>query len=156
LLIGMPLLVWGLYVSIPVFQKKVNETIFAGTIRPDIDTTAGIDNGGRPDQWLAGISQFHSPLFGTGFFHRGGASGIYPTGSHNFFLQLFLETGIPGGLMILYIFYLLWKQADSPSARAAGIALSAKASLIAAVICGMGGEYFYGGMGIFTLFLICA
>ncbi len=38
-----------------------------------------------------------SPIFGTGFYHRGEKSGLWLTGSHNFWIQMFLETGLVGG-----------------------------------------------------------
>ena len=76
--------------------------------------------------------------------------------SHNFFLQMFLETGVPGGLLVLAIFYGLWRQAGCPAARRRGLDVPAKAALLAAVAGGLGGEYFYGGIGLFTLLAVYA
>jgi O-antigen ligase len=105
---------------------------------------------------MNGIRQFRSPLLGTGFFHRGGESGIYATGSHNFFLQMFLETGLPGGILMLLIFLRMWKVSGSEIARDSGFTVPVRSALTAAIIGGMSGEYYYGGAGLVVLFLVYA
>jgi len=137
--IGAPLLLFVLYRTVPVFHQRVYFTFFAenrygGTAR------SAIDDGARIDEWKHGIEQFGSPVWGTGFFHRGGESGLYTTGSHNFFLQMFLETGIVGGGLMLAIFCALWRQAGSLQARRARLDLPVKSALVAAIVGGSVGN----------------
>lgn len=155
LAIGVPLFIWLLYLYFPAFRNRVDVTLSPKIVQTQ-PGVAGIDDGARTKEFRDGLSQFSSPVFGTGFFHRGGASGLYPTGSHNFFLQMFLETGIPGGILILAILSRLWQQAGSCSAKRAGLDLPVKAALVAAFIGGMSGEYFYGGMPLLALFAVYA
>jgi len=145
------------YSLFPEFRQDVDRTL-----RPDPAFVArygagpgGIDDGGRMRIWLYYAPRvLKAPLFGSGFFHRGDVAGHAFTGSHNFFLQMFLETGIPGGLMMIGLFAVVWKQAGSRRARAAGLSVPVRAALVAAVVGAMGGEYFYGGVTL--LFLLFA
>jgi O-antigen ligase len=97
-----------------------------------------------------------APLFGSGFFHRGGESGLWSSGSHNFFLQMFLETGLVGGGILIAIVICAWRQACQPFAARNRVGLSTRAALITAIAGGMSGEYFYGGAGILILFAVFA
>lgn len=157
LMIATPLVIATAYSTVPVFRHRVDITLHP--VDQTLDRTGGIDNGDRFQEWAAGISQFRSdPILGTGFFHRGGNTAIFASGSHNFFLQMFLETGLPGGLLIILIFRKLWKEAGSLAPRWHGVDLPVKAAMVAAVAGGMGGEYFYGGIGLLTflsLYSIC-
>ncbi|MFP4477784.1 MAG: O-antigen ligase family protein [Desulfatibacillaceae bacterium] len=146
------------YHAYPEFRSEVDKTLW-----PDTDRlahmqrynsgVAGLDDGGRIAIWINSAGQvINAPFLGTGFFHRGGTSGIYSTGSHNFFLQIFLETGVVGGVLMLLVFWRMWRQTGM--VRKGGSGLPVRAALVAAVAGGMGGEYFYGGLGIFSLFLI--
>ncbi len=143
------------YTHSPPVRFRVDMTMHPdiGRLNPGI---GGIDDGSRPDAWLQGLDQFHSPVSGTGFFHRGGDSGLVSTGSHNFFLQMFLETGILGGTLILALFYGMWLQAASPVARLANLEVPVKGALVAAFVGGLSGEYFYGGVIPFSLIAACA
>lgn len=96
-----------------------------------------------------------SPVLGAGLYHRGGASGLYPTGSHNFFLQMFLETGLVGGLAMVVCFHSLWRMSRA-GADAAQTNLGSRAALIAAIGSGFTGEYFYGGAGLLMLLVLIA
>lgn len=141
-----------LYAFSPVFQQRVQFTFFQGN-----SSSGPIDDGGRPENFTKGVEQFQSsPILGTGFFHRAGETGLYVHGSHNFFLQMFLETGIPGGLLMLGICYRLWRLAGSASARCAGLEIPSKAALVAAMVGAMSGEYFYGGITMFALLAVYA
>ena len=158
LMVGAPVMISLLYAYSPVFRNRVEFTLF-----PDSTYLAtygsgvgGIDDGARVVVWRDELGHFDAPVFGTGFFHRGGESGLSFSGSHNFFLQMFLETGIPGGLLMLIIFYRLWYLAGSHSARVAGLDLPVKAALVAAIVGGFSGEYFYGGVIPFALLAVCA
>jgi O-antigen ligase len=156
-LLGTPIIILVFYSIVPAFHNRVEVTLHPEEVQyNEVQTIQGIDVGSRPQEWIDGIGQFKSPIFGTGFYHRGGLSGLYETGSHNFFIQMFLETGIVGGCLILIVFYRLWNIAGSPASRAAGLDLPSKASLVAALVGGMGGEYFYGGIILFGMFVLLA
>lgn len=147
------------YGTMPEFQVAVDRTLW-----PDRDQlhwsgsgVGGIDDGARLTIWSHELAALpRSPLLGTGMFHRGPAAGIWREGSHNFFLQMFLETGLPGGLLVLGSLGLMWRQAGSAAARAAGQDVPVRASLIAAFVGGMSGEYFYGGAVLLVLLLVYA
>lgn len=98
----------------------------------------------------------NSPVFGTGFFHRGGLSGIFGTGSHNFFLQMFLETGIPGGVLVLILVRQMWRHASLVEATGRKSALATKAALVTAFVSALSGEYFYGGTVLLIFWLTYA
>lgn len=143
----------------PTFRIEVDKTLYPDPeylAKYDVGV-AGIDDGGR-----FGILQvefsliFDEPLFGRGLFHRGSLSGTYSSGSHNFFVQMFLELGIPGGIFVLIIIRQMWLHASTENAKKNKFDLPVKASIIAAIISGNSGEYFYGGMVLFTLFLTYA
>jgi O-antigen ligase len=157
LMIGTPVLIALLYGYSPVFRARVDMTLSPEIAQLD-PGIGGFDDGGRPDIWKANLGKVFvdSPIWGTGFFHRGGLTNLAFTGSHNFFLQMFLETGIPGGALILVIFYRMWRLAGSFSSRQAGLDLPVKAALVAAIAGGQSGEYFYGGMVLFAVFATCA
>lgn len=115
----------------------------------------GINEGSRLSTWSHEIVKFwSSPVFGTGFHHRGSLSQLWATGSHNFWLQIFLETGLLGGVLILMIPWRMWRQANLPDIKQTHFSLPLKASLITVFVGGMSGEYFFGGMAEFTALLI--
>jgi O-antigen ligase len=128
------------------------------TISPVEDTQSqSVDDGARISTLAHEAPNFiNAPLFGTGFYHRGGASGLWNTGSHNFFLQMFLETGIVGGLLLLAIFALTWRQAKLTAISQNKISVATRAALITAIVGGMSGEYYYGGVSVLVLFAIYA
>jgi O-antigen ligase len=150
----VPLFVITLYLCSPVFQKRVDATFVPGYSGV---SAVEMDDDGRVGNFTMGVTQFrNSPILGTGFYHRGGQTGIYPSGSHNFFLQMFLETGFPGGLLMLAIFWRLWRQAGTNTAKQAGLEVPTKAALVAAAVGGMSGEYFYGALPLFALLAVYA
>lgn len=142
------------------FQKQVDETLFAPQTTSGYQGTrnvGGLDDGGRFENWSREAPKLLSaPLLGTGFFHRGGNSGLSPTGSHNFFIQMFLETGVVGGLAVIGIIIYMWKQATAVRKNLAMNDVPLKAAVVAAVIGGLSGEYFYGGIILFTLLSVYA
>ncbi len=147
------------YLTMPGFQAEVNRTIW-----PDRESmeryqagVGGFDDGARLACWSHEAAAFvETPIFGTGVFHRGMATGIWPHGSHNFFLQMFLETGFCGGMLVLSTFATMWYHAGSVAARAAFEGTALRAALVAAFLGGMTGEYFYGGTVLLTLLLVYA
>jgi len=147
------------YHSFPEFRKDVDRTLSPDPryLQKYGSGILGIDEGGRLGIWRhAALKLVNAPLLGTGFFHRGGPSGLSTTGSHNFFIQMFLETGVVGGLLVLAIFRRMWLDAGSREARIAGLGLPLRAALVAAVVGGMGGEYFYGGTVLLALLSVYA
>lgn len=120
-------------------------------------TDLAISDSERIATWTHEIVKFaNAPFFGTGFHHRGGLSGLWPNGSHNFWMQMFLETGLIGGILIILIFIRMWRHADSKDAKELGISIPLKTSLVTAFIGGLGGEYFTGGMGLLAILLCYA
>ena len=152
-------LVFYAYNQFPSFKEQVDRTL-----QPDMAYLEryqagvfGIDDGARLITLKNEAPKLlDSPLLGRGFFHRGGLSGLFSTGSHNFFLQMFLETGVPGGLLVLAIFWRMWRHAAQPIPGSENLKLPVRAALIAAFVVGLSGEYFYGGMTLFTLLLAYA
>ena len=134
--------------QVPVFRYDVTRTL-----RPDSRILArhgagflGFDDGARLAAWThEGTRLVDSPLLGRGFFNRFPGSGLWWTGSHSFWIQMFLETGVPGGVAILTIIWSVWRES-----RRLGV-LPEEVALLVAFVGGMGGEYFYGGMPLLVL-----
>ena len=141
------------YQRVPTFRHEVDLTV-----HPDPKHIAsynagflGIDDGARLETWAhEGVKLVQSPILGRGFYNRFPGSGLWWTGSHNFWLQMFLEMGIPGGMTMLAILWLLWRE----SRRL--LLLPVEVALVVAFVGGMGGEYFYGGMPLLTLVMVIA
>ncbi len=155
-LIAGVVVVLGIYFNNSDFRRQVDVTI-----TPDdsgmVDHELGIDEGYRLLTWsIEAKKVFKAPFFGTGFYHRGGETGLFRSGSHNFWLQMFLETGFIGGFLILFTFMRMWAHGNSGPAVQAKLSLPLKTSLLAGFIGGMSGEYFYGGLGLLTILLIYA
>ena len=153
--------VGALYQAQPEFRRQVDVTLFLPTEQYGYQgtrTVGTVDDGARIEIWRDQVPKLaNAPWLGTGVFHRGGESGIYSSGSHNFWLQMFLETGIVGGLLVLAIPVGMWKQATRMRRAVGGRAdVPLKAAIIAVLVGGMGGEYFYGGIILFTLFAVYA
>jgi hypothetical protein len=116
---------------------------------------AGVDDGRRLTTWKEeGVHFVDAPFFGTGFFHRAGKTNLMGSGSHNYFLQIYLETGIVGGTLLLFILWRMWRLSSSSAARHQQVSLPVRAALISAIIGAMGGEYFYGGITLFNIILL--
>jgi O-antigen ligase len=138
------------YQQVPVFKYDVTRTL-----HPDSAFLAkhgagfmGFDEGARLSTWAhEGVKLIDAPILGRGFYNRFPGSGLWWTGSHNFWLQMFLETGLPGGAAILAIVWVLWRDSRHRSF------LPAEVALVVAFVGGMGGEYFYGGMPLLIFIL---
>lgn len=154
--VGISLLTMA-YTQIDVFRHEVDKTLFPDPIyleRYDAGL-GGVDVGGRSVILLAEITKIlDAPLLGRGLFHRGGQSGIYSTGSHNFFLQMFLEVGIIGGGLILLICRSMWKSTGHHKALCIGLSAPVRAALLTAFVGGLSGEYFYGGLPLLTILVV--
>jgi len=137
------------YETLPNFKSLVDLTLSPSDDAP----LQSVDDGARISTWAhEAPNLINAPLLGTGFYHRGGASGLWDTGSHNFFLQMFLETGIVGGILLIMIFALTWRQAGLTAIGRNKISLATRAALITAIVGGMSGEYYYGGVSVLVLF----
>ena len=137
------------YEILPNFRSVVDLTLSPS----DDATLQSVDDGSRISTWVhEGPKLVNAPLLGTGFYHRAGASGLWETGSHNFFLQMFLETGVVGGGLLILIFALTWRQAGLTAMSRNKISVSTRAALITAIVGGMSGEYFYGGVSVLVVF----
>jgi len=141
------------------FQEQVDRTLWPDKqyLQKNSFGIGGIDDGGRIITFEHEVGSFiKKPLLGAGFHHRGGLSGLTPSGSHNFWLQILLETGIVGFYLLILICFRMWKHSDVSAAKQQRLSLPLKSALFTTFIAGLGGEYFYGGIGLFTVFLIYA
>jgi hypothetical protein len=130
-----------------IFYKRTANLKILGVI-----ALVGVDDGARLSTWVEEAPKFvRAPLFGTGFYHRGGESGLWASGSHNFFIQMFLETGAVGGILVILFLSLAWQQAGGDASVRNKVHLATRAALVAAVVGGMSGEYYYGGIGVLVL-----
>jgi O-antigen ligase len=137
------------YETLPNFQSLVDLTLSP----PDDTSLQSVDDGARFSTWVHEAPKLvNAPILGTGFYHRGGTSGLWDSGSHNFFLQMFLETGIVGGILMVSVFALTWRQAGLKTTSLNKISVATRAALITAIVGGMSGEYFYGGVSVLVLF----
>ncbi len=145
-----------LYFQNKEFQFQVDNIFWPD--RTFVQTTGyTINDGYRTQTWSHEAAKIvNAPIFGTGFHHRGGLSGLWSSGSHNFWLQIFLETGLGGGIIMMAIFLYLRKHASSEEAKAAGLSLPLKTALYTGFIGGLTGEYFFGGLCLFALLLVYA
>jgi hypothetical protein len=158
-LFALTAVVSAMYALVPSFAAEIDATFHPNPHVMKIYHmgVAGVDDGGRLSTWLHEAPKLvAAPFFGTGLFNRGAETGLWATGSHNFWLQMFLETGAIGGTLVLLLFGLIWRQAGAIPARTAGVALPVRTALVATFVGGLGGEYFYGGPGLFTFLLIYA
>jgi O-antigen ligase len=141
------------YEALPSFRSLVDVTLSPA----DNSASQSVDDGARISAWAQEVPKFiDSPLLGTGFYHRGGNSGLWSTGSHNFFIQMFLETGMVGGILVISIFVLIWRQGGSTIAARSRVSLATRAAVVTAIAGGMSGEYYYGGVGVLVLFAVIA
>jgi O-antigen ligase/polysaccharide polymerase Wzy-like membrane protein len=144
---------FGAYAALPAFKSLVDLTV-----SPRATSRAqAVDDGARLATWVHEAPKLkNAPLFGSGFYHRGGASSLWTSGSHNFFIQMFLETGVVGGCLVVLVLGLTWRQAGLEIARRDKISLATRAALITAMVGGMSGEYYYGGIGLLAFYSVFA
>lgn len=144
----------------PNFRDEVEKTLFAPETTSGYQGTRNVgtlDDGARFQTWgEEAIKLHHAPVLGSGVFHRGADTGLYSTGSHNYWLQVYLETGVVGGTLVILMVRTMWKQATSSAEESPKSDVPLKAALIVAFVGGLGGEYFYGGIILFTLLSVYA
>jgi O-antigen ligase len=150
------LMIAGAYAILPNFKSLVDLT-FSSSEDVETSRVSGVDEGERVTTWMHEAPRLiNAPLLGTGFYHRGPTAGLWETGSHNFFIQMFLETGVVGGVLVIMIFALMWRQAGSAVSQKAKVSVATRAAVVTAVIGGMSGEYFYGNVTVLVLFAVFA
>jgi len=113
----------------------------------------GFDDGKR----FSGISNefpkyWENPIFGTGFFHRGYKTGLMAMGSHNYYLQMLLESGIVGFIFIMGFLKYLWT--SSFRKKGSPVAFAFFLSLISVYISSFTGEYLYASEALMMLILL--
>ena len=137
------------YETLPNFRSVIDLTLTPSDDAP----LQSVDDGARISTWIhEGPKLVDAPLLGTGFYHRGGTSGLWDSGSHNFFLQMFLETGVVGGILVISVFVLAWRQARLTAMSRNKISVATRAALVTALVGGMSGEYYYGGVSVLVVF----
>ena len=151
-LLVMSLLVVGTsvaYYQIHGFEYLVNETFFSAH---NANNEVGFDDSGHSSNALHEMPKIvDHPVLGTGLFHRGGSTGLWATGPHNFFVAMLLETGVIGLVLIVAIMARFWLAVGRPVARFFRVDISSRAVLVAAFVACNAGEYFYGGTALLTL-----
>lgn len=147
------------YFMLPSFRSLVNFTRTGEELRDEngFESKYGmIDQGGRVSTWVHEAPKLWAhPIIGTGFYYRQEA-GLWDSGSHNFFIQMFLETGIVGGVLLLIITWRLWAACGKPFARLSRYATPCRAAIISACVSGMTGEYYYGGLPLLVAIAVLA
>ncbi len=145
------------YLYLEDFGNKLDRTVKPDPVALAIDGGGfgGIDDGQRYGIFLLNVPKLaDEPVFGSGLFHREGATRLSQYGSHNFYMQMFLETGWLGGVLALAVFCNIWKVSGSGVVKAARFSTPLKAGLIAAFVGGMSSECFYGGTTLFLLLIL--
>lgn len=155
----MGILLFVFYNSLPGFREGIDSIV---NPTQDFSTQynigfAVVDDGGRVSTWQNELPKLaNAPVLGSGFYHRGGESTLWATGSHNFWIQMFLETGLVGGCLVLWMMGLMWDHAGRESAVRARVDVAVKAALVAAIVGGFSGEFFYGSSVLLLLFAFYA
>jgi hypothetical protein len=142
------------YSQIPGFQYLVNETFFSDQ---SANNEAGFDDSGHASTAVHELPKFvDHPVLGTGLFHRGGSTGLWLTGPHNFLVAMLLETGVIGLMLMVWIIVRFWFAAGKPATRFFRLDTSSRAVLITAFVASNAGEYFYGGTALLTFTCLLA
>jgi len=152
-LVGL-LTVIVLYQSESGFRSQIDMTFDPTRLsyQSQFASSTGIDDGSRLEIWTHEAPQIiEAPILGVGLFHRGGGSHLFLSGSHNYWLQMFLETGLVGGLTLLVLLRRIWRYAGSLVCESANVSTAARAALIAAFVGGLSEAYFYGGKPLLAL-----
>jgi len=139
----------GMAMTIPQVRGRIERISDPTTASQAVQQT-GFSDEGR----LYALTQelpklWDAPIVGVGFFNRGDPTELDPTGSHNFFAQMALETGLLGLSILLWLFWGLWKVKSPPEFKRPLAAFHATVVVIC-VAC-LSGEYLYGGLNLMLL-----
>ena len=120
----------------------------------------GVDDGGRLDILFANLVRMpRHLLLGTGFFHRCDASGVSGAGTHNFFLEMAMMTGLVGAALLAWIWHLLWHRVAKGWPYPQGVKrvnIIFRAAMVAITVGCFSGEYLYGGVVLSSLSALAA
>ncbi len=131
------------YYQLPRFQSLFDETFSS---EQGGGNGVGFDDSGHLANTAHELPKVvNNPLLGTGFYHRGGSSGLWPNGPHNFLVAILLENGVIGLALMMAIFVCFWIAAGTPIARFFHMDVPSRAVVVAAFVACNAGEYFYGG-----------
>lgn len=165
-LVAGTLAVWIGYAYVPSFRHQVDMTLRPKPqyVSKYHSTVLGINDGSRTAIWLASAGKvWEAPILGAGFYHRGpstarwgAGTGLFITGSHNFWLEMLLETGFLGFGLLSTAGYSMWRLSGERNVDERGLSLSVQTAFVAAFVGGLSGEYFYGGMELFTVLAVWA
>ena len=159
--IAVSVTVLAMYSTLTPFREEVERTLRPEEVYIDASvvgsTVGGLDTGGRIDILMTQAPKFQdSPVVGVGFRHIGELSGLSSSGSHNFWMQMYLETGIVGGSLTVLIIVLMWSQANKIKRDVPFLEIPVKAALLTAFMAGLTEAYFYTGMVVFFLLVVYA
>ena len=127
------------------FKYDVDRTFLTNT---NESSRVQFDDGRRGSAFQKELPKFLlNPIFGTGFFHRGYKTTIIPVGSHNFLLQMLLETGVIGLALWVRFFRFLWK-------RKTYYKLETRILVLTSLLASFSGEYFYGSEALMVFLLL--
>jgi O-antigen ligase len=151
----------AVYVNFPRFSEDIDKLFLLDEKYKKamesygVNTSTGVEDGARLETWIhEGPKFINAPLLGTGFFHRGKLSGLWATGSHNFWLQMLLETGLLGFFTLIYLFKKIYMTTTLLKITYKKEYYITLTGILVAFFNGMGGEYFYGGLPLFSFFLL--
>lgn len=151
------LLLFIAYNEIDDVKYEIDRTIFPSEnqyrkLRSYDAGMFGIDDGKRLYGLTNNIKKVDNfPIAGAGYLNRTEETQLHYSGSHNYFLQIWLETGFIGLTILLLIIYKVTKIVRT--IRYKPIKIGVQLSLIVALLTGFTGEYFYSGEALMTLLL---
>jgi hypothetical protein len=144
-----------MYTTQDNFKNNIDRTINPSDeyLRKHKMDEHGFDDGKR----LSGISNefpkyWKNPIIGTGYYHRGYKTDLMGMGSHNFYLQMLLETGIIGFIIFISFLKLIWKKAKKHKTNVIGLGVTM--ALVSLLISLLTGEYLYASEALMMLLLL--
>jgi len=131
-----------------------DESIEAG------DAVLGMSSEGRIATWRhEGAKIVNAPLLGVGFDNKSEPTGLWDTGSHNFFIQMALETGCLGLFALLVLLWSIWRSApigmlQGSSEHTQQLNLAFRGGFAATCVGAMSGSLLYGTLLLGTISLL--
>jgi hypothetical protein len=142
---------------IPAVQDTLRRTFVQTESYSGVETL-DVDDGARIGTWLHEAPKLlDAPILGAGYFHRntgfGSLSELWATGSHNYWLQMFLETGLLGGTAALLVVVELFKLRRLFDPRQRALRIGYGISVMLGFAISTTGEYLAGGFSTTGFFL---